>query len=189
MKVAIIGSGGREHALAWKISQSPQCDQLYAIPGNAGMADLAECVPQISATDIDAIVRFVQEQEIGFTIVGPEQPLVDGIDKLEHLIRNLAALKSLKVGSDVARPPLSALQVEGDMEIYLIGILDPVKEKAKLEKQKAQLEGSLENIKRKLSNPNFIRKAPPRVVESEQQRILEITSQLELVNQNLKSMN
>jgi phosphoribosylamine---glycine ligase len=102
MKVAIIGSGGREHALAWKISQSPQCDQLYAIPGNAGMADLAECVPQISATDIDAIVRFVQEQEIGFTIVGPEQPLVDGIvDRFQE------------EGLRISGPTRAAAQLEG----------------------------------------------------------------------------
>lgn len=148
--------------------------------------------------DIQQVIRSIRNLRARYrvspamkieAVIKARQPLIDGIGKLEHLIRNLAALKSLKIGSDVVRPPLSALQVEGDMEIYLIGVLDPVKEKAKLEKQKSQLESSLENIKRKLSNPNFIRKAPPRVVESERQRIQEITSQLELVNQNLKSMN
>jgi valyl-tRNA synthetase len=122
-------------------------------------------------------------------VIKARRPLAEGIDRLGHLIRNLAVLESLKVSPDEIRPPLSALQVEGDMEIYLVGVLDPIKEKTKLEKQKAKLESTLENIERKLSNPNFIQKAPPRVVESEQQRILEIKSQLELVNQNLRSMN
>jgi valyl-tRNA synthetase len=122
-------------------------------------------------------------------IIKARKPQADGIREMQDLIQNLAALKSLKVGSEVDRPVLSALQVEGDMEIYLVGILDPAKEKAKLEKQKSQLEDSLENIKRKLSNSNFIRKAPARVVENEQKRIKEIKSQLELVNQNLKSMS
>jgi valyl-tRNA synthetase len=122
-------------------------------------------------------------------VIKARKPLAEGIEKLEHLIRNMAGLKSLKVGSDLTRPPQSALQVEGDIEIYLIGVLDPDKEKGKLEKQKIQLEKSLENINRKLSNPNFIQKAPPQVVESEQQRIKEIESQLELVNQNLESLD
>ncbi len=102
MKVAIIGSGGREHALAWKISQSQQCEKLYAIPGNAGMADLAECVPEIAADDIDAIVRFVREREVGFTIVGPEQPLVDGIvDRFQE------------EGLRISGPTRAAAQLEG----------------------------------------------------------------------------
>ena len=122
-------------------------------------------------------------------IVKARKPQADGIREMQNLIQNLAALKSLKVGSEVERPVLSALQVEGDMEIYLVGILDPAKEKAKLEKQKAQLEDSLENIKRKLSNSNFIQKAPARVVENEQKRIMKIKSQLELVNHNLKSLS
>ena len=102
MKVAIIGSGGREHALAWKISQSQQCEQLYVIPGNAGIAELAECVPEIPADDIDAIVRFVKEREIGFTIVGPEQPLVAGIvDRFQE------------EGLRISGPTRAAAQLEG----------------------------------------------------------------------------
>ena len=148
--------------------------------------------------DIQQVIRSIRNLRARYqvspsikidAVIKARRPLADSIGRLGHLIRNLAVLESLKVGPDEIRPPLSALQVEGDMEIYLIGVLDPVKEKTKLEKQKAKLESSLENIERKLSNPNFIQKAPPRVVESEQQRILEIKSQLELVNQNLRSMN
>lgn len=78
MKVLIIGSGGREHVLAWKISQSPLVDKIYCAPGNGGMAGIAECV-DISANDIDALVDFAKKNKIGLTVVGPEAPLVEGI--------------------------------------------------------------------------------------------------------------
>ena len=78
MKVLLIGSGGREHALAWKIRQSPFLSKLYAAPGNAGIAELAECVP-VQARDIEGLLRFTQEKEIDLTVVGPEEPLAQGI--------------------------------------------------------------------------------------------------------------
>ncbi len=78
MKVLLVGSGGREHALAWKIRQSPFLSKLYAAPGNAGIAESAECVP-VQAEDIDALLGFAQEKEIDLTIVGPESPLANGI--------------------------------------------------------------------------------------------------------------
>jgi phosphoribosylamine---glycine ligase len=78
MKVLIIGSGGREHALAWKISQSPLLTKLYAAPGNAGIEQLAECHP-IKADDIPALLEFAKKEKIDLTIVGPEAPLVAGI--------------------------------------------------------------------------------------------------------------
>jgi phosphoribosylamine--glycine ligase len=78
MKVLLIGSGGREHALAWAISQSPRCDKLYCAPGNAGIEAVAECV-NIGAEDIGGIVTFVKEKKIDFVIVGPEGPLVAGL--------------------------------------------------------------------------------------------------------------
>ena len=78
MKILLAGSGGREHALAWKISQSPLCDTLYCAPGNAGIADVAQCV-DIAAEDIDGIVNFSKENKIDFVVIGPEQPLVDGL--------------------------------------------------------------------------------------------------------------
>jgi len=78
MKVLIIGSGGREHALAWKIAQSPMVRKLFCAPGNAGIADLAECVP-IAAGDIPALRDFARRQKIDLTVVGPEGPLSEGI--------------------------------------------------------------------------------------------------------------
>ncbi len=83
MRVLVIGSGGREHALCWAIAASPLCDQLYCAPGNPGIAQEATCVP-IAATDIDAILAFAQKEKIDFVVVGPEAPLVAGlVDKLE----------------------------------------------------------------------------------------------------------
>lgn len=79
MKVLIIGSGGREHALAWKISQSPLLTKLYAAPGNAGIAKVAECHPEIQSEDIPALLAFAKKENIDLTVVGPEAPLVAGI--------------------------------------------------------------------------------------------------------------
>jgi phosphoribosylamine--glycine ligase len=78
MTVLIIGSGGREHALAWAISKSPTVSKLYVAPGNGGTADVAENVP-INATDTKALMHFVKEKNIDLTIVGPEAPLMLGI--------------------------------------------------------------------------------------------------------------
>jgi phosphoribosylamine--glycine ligase len=78
MKVLIVGNGGREHALAWKLYQSNQVDKIYAAPGNDGMLEIAERV-EIAADDIEALAKFAQENEIGMTVVGPEEPLVAGI--------------------------------------------------------------------------------------------------------------
>ena len=78
MKVLVIGSGGREHTLVWKIAQSEMVDKIYAAPGNAGIAELAECV-SISADDREGLLEFALEKEIDLTVVGPEAPLVAGI--------------------------------------------------------------------------------------------------------------
>lgn len=78
MKVLLLGSGGREHALAWKISQSERLEKLYTAPGNAGTAEIAENV-DLSVTDFDAIGRFIHEKSVGMLVVGPENPLVEGI--------------------------------------------------------------------------------------------------------------
>lgn len=78
MKVLVIGSGGREHALCWKIKQSPLVKKLYCAPGNAGISNEAECV-DISVYDFDSLTAFVKEHGIDLTIVGPEQPLSEGI--------------------------------------------------------------------------------------------------------------
>ena len=83
MRVLVVGSGGREHALAWAISASPLVDALYCAPGNAGIAEEADCVP-IRATDIAGLVGFCRRERIDFVVVGPEAPLVLGlVDALE----------------------------------------------------------------------------------------------------------
>ncbi len=84
MKVLVIGGGGREHALVWKIAQSPGVNQIFCAPGNAGIAQLATCVP-IAAEDIDQLVKFAVSKSIDLTVVGPEAPLAAGIvDILEE---------------------------------------------------------------------------------------------------------
>jgi phosphoribosylamine---glycine ligase len=83
MKVLVVGAGGREHALAWKIAQSPRVEQVFVAPGNAGTARDALNVP-IAATDIKGLIQFAKEQQIGLTVVGPETPLVIGlVDAME----------------------------------------------------------------------------------------------------------
>jgi phosphoribosylamine--glycine ligase len=78
MNIAVIGSGGREHTLAWKISQSPLCDQLYLLPGNAGTAGFAQNV-DISTSDFEKVGAFMLDKNIDLIVVGPEAPLVEGI--------------------------------------------------------------------------------------------------------------
>ncbi|SDF69588.1 phosphoribosylamine--glycine ligase [Sporolituus thermophilus] len=78
MRVLVIGSGGREHALVWKLAASPRVTQIYCAPGNPGIAALAECVP-IDVSDITALRRFALERQIDLTVVGPELPLVQGL--------------------------------------------------------------------------------------------------------------
>ena len=78
MKVLIVGSGGREHALAWKIAQSPRVEKLYCAPGNAGISQYAECVA-IGAMEFEKLADFAEENEIGLTVVGMDDPLVGGI--------------------------------------------------------------------------------------------------------------
>ena len=83
MKVLIVGSGGREHAIAASVAKSPQVDKIYCAPGNAGIGQLAECVP-IGAMEFDRLVAFAREKEIDLTIVGMDDPLVGGlVDEME----------------------------------------------------------------------------------------------------------
>jgi phosphoribosylamine--glycine ligase len=84
MRILVVGSGGREHALCWAIAGSPLCDKLYCAPGNAGIAQEAERVP-IGAEDIPGLVEFARNEKIDFVVVGPEAPLVAGLaDRLEE---------------------------------------------------------------------------------------------------------
>jgi phosphoribosylamine--glycine ligase len=101
MKVLLVGSGGREDALAWKISQSPLLTKLYAAPGNAGIAKRAQCV-NIKADDITGLIDFASKESIDLTIVGPEAPLVEGITD-----------EFRKVGLRIFGPSKSAARLEG----------------------------------------------------------------------------
>ena len=84
MKVLVVGGGGREHTLVWKLSQSPRITKLYCAPGNGGIAELAECV-DIQMTDIQGIVDFVKVNKIDLTVVAPDDPLAMGmVDALEN---------------------------------------------------------------------------------------------------------
>ena len=78
MKVLIVGSGGREHAIAWKVAQSPKIDKIYCAPGNAGIEEYAECV-NIGAMEFDKLVAFAKEKEIDLTVIGMDDPLVGGV--------------------------------------------------------------------------------------------------------------
>ena len=80
MKVLVIGSGGREHALAWKLAQSPRVEEVLVAPGNAGTATEAKCRNvEVPATDIDGLLRLAADEDVGLTVVGPEAPLVAGV--------------------------------------------------------------------------------------------------------------
>lgn len=78
MKILIVGSGGREHAIAWKVAQSPKADKIYCAPGNAGIAEIAECVP-IGAMEFEKLADFAEEKQIDLTVIGMDDPLVGGI--------------------------------------------------------------------------------------------------------------
>jgi phosphoribosylamine--glycine ligase len=103
MKLLVVGGGGREHALCWKLAASPLVTKLYCAPGNAGIAEEAECVA-IAQTDLDGLVGFAQREHIDFVVVGPEQPLALGlVDRLDQVgiasfgpTRAAAALESSK---------------------------------------------------------------------------------------------
>ncbi len=101
LKVLIVGGGGREHALAWKIAQSPLVSKIYAAPGNPGIARHAECIP-VAADDVPKLVDFAASKRIDLTVVGPEAPLVAG------LADELAGRGLLVCG-----PDKSAAQLEG----------------------------------------------------------------------------
>lgn len=101
MKVLVIGSGGREHALVWKIKQSPLVKRIYCIPGNAGIEPLAECI-EMDVSDIPSLIKFAKEKKIVLTVVGPEVPLVEGIvDAFEN------------EGLKIFGPSQQAAQLEG----------------------------------------------------------------------------
>jgi phosphoribosylamine--glycine ligase len=78
MNILILGSGGREHALAWAVKQNPKCDRLIVAPGNAGIAQISECAA-LDINDGAAVVEFAVAQSVDFVIIGPEAPLAAGV--------------------------------------------------------------------------------------------------------------
>jgi len=101
VKVLVAGSGGREHALAWKLAQSEQCEELHAAPGNPGIAEIGQCHP-VRAEDGEGLLAFCGEHEIDLVVVGPEAPLVAGVaDQLRH------------AGVAVFGPGAAAARIEG----------------------------------------------------------------------------
>ena len=103
MRVLLIGNGGREHALAWKLADSPRVKALYALPGNPGTAEVADNVPGIAVDDFDGITKFVRDNAIDFVVIGPEDPLAKG------LADRVAAM-----GVKVFGPKKDAARVEAD---------------------------------------------------------------------------
>src|SRR5690348_9867264 len=106
MKILVVGGGGREHAIVWKIAKNPFVKKIYCAPGNGGISALAECVP-IKATDKAGIVRFSKEKGIDLVVVGPDDPLYAGmVDALQEAgirafgpVRKAAELEGSKVFS------------------------------------------------------------------------------------------
>ena len=92
MKVLIVGSGGREHAIAWAVSQSAKADKIYCAPGNAGIEEYAECV-NIGAMEFDKLVAFAKEKEIDLLLLDIEMPEMDGFDTLSQ-IRGFSDVKA-----------------------------------------------------------------------------------------------
>jgi phosphoribosylamine--glycine ligase len=113
MKVLVVGGGGREHALVWKIAQSPLVKKIYCAPGNAGMIRLADCVP-IGADEIDKLLDFARDTEIDLTVVGPEDPLSQGIvDRFEA-----AGMRIFGASQQAARIESSKSFAKAVMEKY-----------------------------------------------------------------------
>ena len=111
MKLLLLGSGGREHALAWKIAQSPKIEKLYIAPGNAGTSTVGENVP-LKADDFEGIKGFVLQNQIDMVVVGPEDPLVKGI---YDFFRDDAQLKNIPV----IGPSKAGAELEGSKDFHI----------------------------------------------------------------------
>ena len=108
MNILILGSGGREHAFAWKLAQSPLCDTLFVAPGNAGTAQMATNLP-ISYNDFPAVTKAIRDNKIDLLIIGPEEPLVKGIVDFLRLQTGLASLR-------IVGPDTKGAQLEGSKD-------------------------------------------------------------------------
>ena len=127
MKVLVVGGGGREHALAWKIAQSPRVTEVIAAPGNTGMTDVARC-EAVAAEDVGALIELAKNESVGLVVVGPEAPLVEGLaDRLRQegiQVFGPSAGAAILEGSKVFAKqfmerhsiPTAALSVHSDIE-------------------------------------------------------------------------
>ena len=111
MKILVIGSGGREHALVWKLKQSPRAEKIFCAPGNAGIASMATCL-DIGANDIDKLAGFAEAESIDLTFVGPEEPLTLGI--VDHF---------QKRGLKIFGPSQAAAALEGS-KVFMKDLLE-----------------------------------------------------------------
>ena len=102
MKILVVGGGGREHAIVWKLAQSPKAEKIYCAPGNAGIEQLAECVP-IQATDIVSLADFAEKEAIDLTVIGMDDPLMLGVvDEFEK--RNLRVFGPQQKAALIGKP-------------------------------------------------------------------------------------
>lgn len=116
MRVLVVGSGGREHALAWKIAQSDRVEEVLAAPGSAAMASLATCFPEVPVSDLDGIVALARRESVGLVVVGPEDPLAAGIvDRLRE-----AGIATFGPSGDAAQLEGSKAYAKAFMERHAI---------------------------------------------------------------------
>jgi phosphoribosylamine--glycine ligase len=115
MKILVIGSGGREHALAWKLRQSPHAERIFCAPGNAGTAEVGENVA-ISVSDLEALVRFAKENRVDLTVVGPDDPLAGGIVDL-FAAEKLRAFGPTKLAARIESSKIFAKELMRAQEI------------------------------------------------------------------------
>src|SRR5438552_8127461 len=115
MKILVIGSGGREHALGWKLRESPDAERIFCAPGNAGTAEIGENVA-IPANDLSALVRFAKENRIALTVVGPDDPLAAGIVDL-FAVEKLRAFGPTKSAARIEASKIFAKELMRAQEI------------------------------------------------------------------------
>src|SRR6266487_5138405 len=115
MKILVVGSGGREHALVWKLRQSPHTERVFCAPGNAGTAEIGENVA-IPVTDLEALVRFAKENHVDLTVVGPDDPLAAGIVDL-FAAEKLRAFGPTKSAARIEASKIFAKELMGAQKI------------------------------------------------------------------------
>ena len=121
MKVLVVGGGGREHAICWKLAQSPKVTELYCAPGNGGIAQVAACVP-IKATDVDGMVQWARENTMDFVMVAPDDPLALGMTQaeVEAILPMVSGSESEAMGTTYAY-----FGTEPENQVY-VGFMDGV---------------------------------------------------------------